>query len=205
MVCFTYEDEHSGEVEDALRRPRWTRSRLTQTGWQHYGPPGQKFDDIWSQREERAHRVAAWFSKYVPGVFTSGGFDAKLPTCELLTFREAMPFPLPEEPDPATRECLQMLGVFFRSGLVWSVADKPGVKLRLPHGIPGERPAHHLVLTSKESDWRAGPALDNETVSRILAGIGTTYLVQGFGDMTREVRYSVASSPVAGRSCPNRS
>ena len=196
-VCFTYDDESSAAIEAALRRPRWTRSKLTAKGWQHYGPPGQKFEDIRRIQKERVDAAAAWLCEHTPGVFTSGRFDAQLPTCELLTFREATPFPLPEAQDEATREYLQMLTVFFRHELLWSVQDKPNVNLSLPRGLPFEGPLNRLVLASKESDWGGG-ILDNETVSRILAGVATTCLVQGFGDATTEVRYSIASSPAAG-------
>ena len=195
VVCFAYEPDDSAAVEKALRRPRWTRSILTRTGWQHYGPPGQKFADILAMREKRGQAASAWFRKHVPGVFTSGRFSGRLPTCELLTFAKATPFPVSEEIDPATTEYLQALTVFFRGPMVWSMADRPSVKLRLPRGLAFEGPISHYVLTAKQPDW---PVETDEMVSRIVAWLGIPHLLQGFGDTTLNVRHSVASSPVAG-------
>lgn len=196
-VCFAYDEQSSAAFEDALRQPGWTRSKLTRKGWQHYGPSGQKFACIRRLQKARVDAAAAWFRKHAPGLFTSGRFDAQLPTCELLTFREATPFPLPHARDEAIRECLQMLNLFFRHPLLWSVQDHPDVKLSFPRGLSFEGPSNHLLLASKESDWGAG-ILDNQMVSRILAAVATTYLVQGFSDATTAVRYSIASSPAEG-------
>ena len=198
VVAFTYEKEAAAAIDSALRRPRWTQSKRTAKGWGHHGPSGQKFNDIRRIRKERVQEATAWFREHAPGVFVSEGFAGVLPTCELLTFREATPFPPVEDRNSASVEYLQCLAVFFRGETVWSVRDKPGVKLRIPRGLPWEGPPNHLVLTAKESDWDGKGGLADEAVSSMLSWIGTTYLVQGFGDTTREIRYAVASSPVAG-------
>ena len=112
-VCFTFSQEKSTVFEDVLRRDRQPISKKTQRGWEHYLPPSQKGNDVRQARKELVALAAAWFSDNLPGIFSSGLMSSDVPTCELLTLRQAEPIPCKTDDDPVAREYLMMLGVYW--------------------------------------------------------------------------------------------
>ena len=133
-VCFTLNDEQSAVLEDALRTDRQTCTKKTRRGWEYYRPESQKVNHIRQIRHDLVRLATNWFSENLPGVFSSGQLDWDVPTCEFLTFRKADPMPSQheEEEEDIVRLCLMLLGVYWDSD-AWVMANRTGVKFRLPH------------------------------------------------------------------------
>ena len=165
-VCFTFDEERSAIFEDALRTDCSPISKKTPRGWEHYQPGSQKGNEIRRIREDLVKLAAGWVSENFPGVFSSGLLGDSIPTCELLTFRKAVPLPAIHERDPVAHHYLQLLGVYWGNS-AWVVSSRPGLKFNLSHHV-FFGPTNHCVLTSIESEVGNPP---HHVDSQLMPGI----------------------------------
>ena len=195
-VCFTFNDERSGVLEDALRTDRHTCTKKTPRGWEHYRPESQKFNNIRQIRHDLVRLATDWFSENLPGVFSSGQLHRDVPTCEFLTFRKAVPIPSQHEEDGIVRLYLMMLGVYWDTD-TWVMANRTGVKFSLPHSVLFG-PPNHCVLTASESEIDNDDPhhhADQQTMQTVLCAWGVVALLGSYEDRMRRVRDSVSSAP----------
>ena len=191
-VCFTFTEERSAIFEDVLRKDRRPISKKTERGWEHYLPPSQKGNAIRQAREELVALAAAWFSENLPGIFSSGLMGSDVPTCELLTLRQAEPIPSKTDDDPVAREYLMMLGVYWGTDS-WFVSSRPGLKFNLPHSV-FFGPANHCVLTARESEVGDAPHyVDSQMMPGVLSEAAIFPLLTGYEYRIRKVRDLVGS------------
>ena len=194
-VCFTFDDEQSGVLEDALRTDRQTCTKKTRRGWEHYQPESQKFNHIRQIRHDLVRMATDWFSENLPGVFSSGQLDREVPTCEFLTFRKADPIPSQHEDDDIVRFYLMMLGVYWDTD-IWVMANCTGVKFSFPHSV-FFGPPNHCVLTTSESEIGSGNPHhfgDQQTMQTILCAWGILALLGSYEARLRKLRDSVSSA-----------
>ena len=149
-TCFTFGSELREKFETALRKNRQASSRKYKDGWLHYLPGSQQVNEIHQIRHDIVDLASSWFSKTLPGVFSSGFLGTQLPTCEFLTFREADPFPEQPQATPCRiRDYLMAMGVFWGND-AWVMEQYPGMKFSLPRET-FFGPTNHWVLAAKES------------------------------------------------------
>ena len=93
VVCFVFEEPSSGLFDKTLRADRSTYETRTGTGWRFHGSANQKEGDVAQIRTDLSQLAANWFSKNLPGLFSSGLLNGEMPTCELIETRVAEPLP----------------------------------------------------------------------------------------------------------------
>ena len=194
-VCFTFNDERSGILEDALRTHRQTCTARTRRGWEYYRPESQKSNHIRQIRHEHVRLATDWFSENLPGVFSSVQLDRDIPTCEFLTFRKADPIPSQHEEDDIVQGYLMMLGVYWDTD-VWVMANHTEAKFSLPSSV-FFGPPHHCVLTVRESgidDGNPHHYGDQQTMKTILCAWGVLALLGSYKDRMREILDSMSSA-----------
>ena len=142
VICFVFREEMSNRYDSALRKDRETFTTPTGRGWSYHMPINQKGDDIQQARSHLSELIQTWFQENLPGAFSSLTGEITMPTCELVTFREAVPFPDSDEPTPPAY--LSLLGLGHHLG-VWKHSELP----RLRFGFHSARsgPRHWATLT----------------------------------------------------------
>lgn len=155
VVCFVFEGSWSGSFNTALRTEHRTYATPTERGWTLHTPRHQKMDRINAIRSELSHLAASWFSKNLPGLFSSGIFRAEIPTCELITTRQIEPFPTRAEQVSSVLGYPGVMGIGRNHG-VWRYESTQNLKLRLPTGRePG--PEYHSILAMREPSSPESP------------------------------------------------
>ena len=150
VVRFVFNKEMSKSYDAALKLDRETFFTQTPRGSQINLPMIQKRDDIWRLRSELSDLAETWFRENIPGVFSSGMDECGIPTCELVTFREAVPFPAADKSIPPLY--LGLLGV-NHDWDTWKCSNMPGLKFGF-HDPPGRGPRNHATLAVNLKDWR---------------------------------------------------
>ena len=145
IMCFVLDDEYVKKLDTALNTDRQTFYKVTPYYRDILDPERQKIDNIKQIRHEIKGEVTNWFSTNLPGLFSSGLLEGEMPTCELVTLREAEPFPTPRHPNP---HFLRLLGLESPSR-AWSSTDIPGLKLS-PLDNTDSSPKYHSVLSVRE-------------------------------------------------------
>ena len=69
-------------------------------GFSIFDPRTQKTDEIESVRSTASQSAAKWFRDNLPGAFSSGLLEGRVPVCDFMTLRDAKPFPKIEKPIP---------------------------------------------------------------------------------------------------------
>ena len=149
VVRFVFDWAMSKSYDAALKLDRETFLTPTPRGSQIHLPMTQKSDDIWRLRSELSELAETWFRENIPGVFSSGTDGCGIPTCELVTFREAVPFPATGDSMPHLY--LSLLGVHHDWG-TWKYSNMPGLRFGF-HNPPGRGPRHHATLAVNLKDW----------------------------------------------------
>ena len=150
VVCFVFEEPSSGLFDKTFRADRSTYVTRTGTGWRFHGPADQKRDGVTQIRADLSQLAADWFSKNLPGLFSSGLLNGEIPTCELIATRVAEPFPSHTSGARHLFEYSGLLGI-GRALDIWQHKDDSGLKLKLPDD--GERgPRYHAILAIRESN-----------------------------------------------------
>ena len=148
VMRFVFEDGHERGLEAALRKDRETFARSLATGHQIFDPRAQKVEEVRSIRHGRMVMAMGWFQENLPGIFSAGLLEGKMPTCELVTLQEQEPFPSwDEEGQPP-----QYLGIlelqFPLSG--WVSTD--GKELKFAMGLWGKDLEYHSVFALRMCD-----------------------------------------------------
>ena len=185
-TCFTFGSELGEKFETALRKNRQASSRKYKDGWLHYLPGSQQVNEIRQIRHDIVDLASSWFSKTLPGVFSSGFLGTQLPTCEFLTFREADPFPEQPQATPCRiRDHLMTMGVFWRDN-AWVMDQYPEKKFSPPHEV-FIGPPNHCVLAAKESEvhnpFHCG---DEYTLPKILSAGAILPLLEEYNNVIRK-------------------
>ena len=148
VICFIFEEEFSKVFDRSLRKQRRTFTTRTRTGQRFHPPENQKHDDVRRIRTEISESAAAWFRDNLPGEFASGTLHGDTPTCELVTTREAEPFPTAQERHPSATRYLGVLGL-QDSFNVWRCVETPDLKVKLRLSTNRD-PINHAVAAIKE-------------------------------------------------------
>ena len=152
VMRFVFEDGYECELESALRKERTTFLRSVSRGHLIFGPRAQKTEEVRSIRYERMVMAMGWFQKNLPGIFSAGLLEGKMPTCELITLRELEPFPSRDE-EGRPPQYLGILELEFTSS-GWASTDVEGLKLAL--GLRGKDLENHSVFALRMSDSSTG-------------------------------------------------
>ena len=197
VICFVFEEEFSKVFDRSLREQRSTFTTPTRRGERFHPPENQKYDDVRRIRTEISESAAAWFQDHLPGEFASGTFHGEIPTCELVTTREAEPFPAEAERHPGENQYLGILGLQDNFN-VWRCVGTPDLKVKLRLSANRD-PINHAVAAIKEEIplWKH-QTQGNGKHSRIayldlilphlLLALATQDLLQGFNSTIRMVR-----------------
>ena len=94
--------------------------------------------------------AANWFSKNLPGLFSSGLLNGEMPTCELIETRVAEPLPSHTSGARHPFEYSRLLGIGGALD-IWQHKDDSGLKLKLP-GDRERGPQYHAILAIRESN-----------------------------------------------------
>lgn len=148
VVCFVFEDSWSNSFNNALRTEYRTYATPTEHGRRFHTPKHQKTERVNEIRGELSQLAATWFSKNLPGLFSSGVFRGDIPTCEFITTRLVEPFPTRAEQAHSVLGYPAVMGIGRNYG-VWSYGDTPDLKLRLPTSRERD-PEYHSILAMRE-------------------------------------------------------
>ena len=199
VICFVFEEAYSKVFDRLLRKQRRTYTIPTRRGQRIQTPNNQKHDDVNRIRAEISQSAAAWFRDNLPGEFASGTLYGDTPTCELVTIRNAEPFPTAEERSPGTNRYLSVLGLQDDFN-VWRSVDAPKLKVKLRLSINRD-PINHAVAAIKEGTplWK-NELQGNDKSSRIgyldfllpylFLALATHDMLEGFHRRIRKVRRS---------------
>ena len=205
LMLFVLDDDYAKKLDTALKTDRQTFYKATPPFRAILDPEQQKIDDIRHIRDEIKRIVTSWFSLNLPGLFSSGLLEGEMPTCELITLRDAEPFSTPRQ---ATPRFLRLLGLEF-SYDVWSSTNVPGLKLSLLD-MANTSPQYHSILSLKECnlsdkdpkksmDWSDRGAridyIDDFLKDGLLPLWAVLLMLEGYGNNLRDIRDSAILRP----------
>ena len=195
VVCFIFEENARCRLDDALRKYRHTFKRSLSSGYQTVDPESQKTEEVRQIRREYKNLATKWFRENLPGVFSTGLLGGRLPTYELVTLREAEPFPDPEVSDASRPGYLRVLDLRF-SPTVWRSTDS--VSLKFSFGRLGHKPEYDSTFVVRDTDIdSAGLSepvayVDNE-YHGMIAKLAVEPLLDGYSRGLNELRDSVTT------------
>ena len=205
LMVFVLDDDYAKKLDSALRKDRQTFSKSNSHFSTIVEPERQKIDEIRLIRDEIKKIATHWFSLNLPGLFSSRLLEGEMPTCELITLRDAEPFATPR---PSNSYFLRLLGLDF-SYDAWSSTDIPGLKMSLQDMVD-TTPKYHSILSIKESNlsdesleesmgWSGQEARTlyiNESVNDGLVHLwALLMLLEGYGNYLRSIRDSATLKP----------
>ncbi len=206
VVCFVFEEPSSGLFDKTLRADRSTYETRTGTGWRFHGPANQKEDDVAQIRTDLSQLAANWFSKNLPGLFSSGLLNGEMPTCELIETRVAEPLPSHTSGARHPFEYSRLLGIGGALD-IWQHKDDSGLKLKLP-GDRERGPRYHAILAIRESNADGCQANDvaNQTtrdklheldlvIPNCLSVWAILPMLEGYTKHVRQIRDSTTLRP----------
>ena len=146
VLCFTLDESLSASINTSLRKDRISFLVPNPRGYSIRDPYAQKRNEIAGMRLELQKSICDWFAEYVPGVFTVRSGD--IPTCELITAKDARPFILGESKG---RELYSYLGlVGFETGMdSWRADTVEGLIFDIP------RDTYHPHIAVNDSDLQS--------------------------------------------------
>ena len=149
VVQFVFSEGMSACYDSALKLDRETFITPTPRGSSIHLPFTQKADDIRCLRSKLSELVQTWFRENLPGAFSDQTDELTMPTCELVTFREAMPFPDMDSSVPPLY--LRLLGLGHDWG-TWKYSALPALRFGF-HDPPRRGPRHQATLAINLRDW----------------------------------------------------
>ena len=195
VMCFIFDVNARSRLDDALRKYRQTFIRYLSDGYQTLDPEHQKTEEVRKIRQAYKNLASKWFRENLPGVFSSGLLGGRLPTCELVTFRNAEPFPDPEVSDASRPGYLRVLDLKF-SPSVWRSTDLSGLKFSF--GRLGHELAYNSTFVVRDTD--IGRAGLSEPVAHVdsdyhgmVAKLAVEPLLEGYSKGLNELRDSVTT------------
>ena len=205
LMLFVLDDDYAKKLDTALKTDRQTFYKATPPFRAILDPEQQKIEDIRQVRDEIKRIVTSWFSLNLPGLFSSGLLEGEMPTCELITLRDAEPFSTPRH---ATPRFLRLLGLESAYN-VWSSTNVPGLKLRLLD-MANTSPQYHSILSLKECNlsdkdlkksmgWSGREAridyIDDFVKDGLLSLWAVLLMLEGYGNNLRDIRGSAILRP----------
>lgn len=145
IMCFILDDDYAKRLDVVLKTDRQTNYQITPYYRDVLNPERQKIDDVKQVRHELKATVTNWFSTNFRGLFSSGLLQGEMPTCELVSLRDAEPFSISKQLDSYF---LRLIGL-ESSYDAWVSTEIPGLKLSL-QDIANISPEYHAILTMKE-------------------------------------------------------
>ena len=149
VVCFRFNEEMSNCYDAVLKSDRETFLTPNAGGTSIHMPIQQKEDDIWRLRSEISAMAQNWFREHLPGAFSSQTDELTMPTCELITLSDAIPFPDTDEPSPPLY--VHLLGL-DRHWDAWKYTVLPRLRLGF-HSRPKKGPKNHATLAINLRHW----------------------------------------------------
>ena len=151
VVCFAFDESFSGRFDEALRMDRISYGVEVQGGIIFHSPENQKRESISGIRDEMSQLATTWFRSTLPGVFSGGLGDGRLPTCELVTLRATEPLPAAGQTTYPEDLYLNILGL----GHDWNTwLDSRVPDLKFSTRVESESgPGFHSVLAINEQSW----------------------------------------------------
>lgn len=157
VVGFVLTDEHSKSIHEVLQQDRESSLIPKGLGYTVYDPANQKKDDLKRLRDEHAAAITDWFGDQFPGVFSSGTQNGRVPTCELITTRQAVPFPTQVEREGSMGHFMGLLGIDI-GWYAWKSADTAGLRFGTIFGSQ-----HHAAMAVREDELTAAMGEDSES------------------------------------------
>ena len=209
VVCFVLKDDTSSLFEEALLKDRETYQTSFTTpftrGQKYHEPWSQKRDDIDRIRVNISKKVGDWFSENLPGLFSSGLLDGKIPTCEFVTLREAEPFSSLATGSARFYEYLNLLGMGHDFD-VWKSSKAAELKFRMPSSSERDLLYHSMLAAGgRQSKCEASELFEKTsgeprlssldlTMSNLLCLWAILPLLQGYRQHLERVRESFIPS-----------
>ena len=176
VIRFSLDEVMRARLDGALRQYRHTVARGSDGGPPYSEPYIDKKSDVDQIRQDLKQLLGDWFQQNLRGVFSSEGLLGQvIPTCELITLRQAEPFmnPNQDEADPTLfTKVLDLWPTFF-----WRCTHISGLKM-----VTGGSPPFHSIMAAREQD------IDHELL-KMYGGIeGLEALVDGsYGKLLAEL------------------
>ncbi|MYH60649.1 MAG: hypothetical protein F4148_02410 [Caldilineaceae bacterium SB0675_bin_29] len=147
IMCFILDNDYAKRLDEALRADRQTYYKGTSQSHTILDPERQKSDEIKQVRHEIKATATKWVSANIPGLFSSGLLVDKMPTYELVTLRDAEPFPSDRH---SILDFLRVLTLDYSSD-AWASTQIPGLKLSLQDWAD-RVPQYHFIFSLRESN-----------------------------------------------------
>ena len=130
VMCFVFDEEFGTRIDRSLRQDRRSRWRKRTRWLMTDNPRRQKIADIEEIRADMSVVVSSWFSKNLPGVFSSGLLRGEFPTSELISFCEASPHEHQSAANDADSEYVRML-MLTNGTNVWHSRTCQGLSIEI--------------------------------------------------------------------------
>ena len=200
-VCFVFNEDLSSKIDKALRKDRKTYTEPFGNGYSIFDPRTQKKDEIESVRSTASQSAAKWFRDNLPGAFSSGLLEGRVPVCDFMTLRYAKPFPKIEKPIPGLAY-LRMLEL-NNDWWAWQHTTIPELKFSIDP-FPRDRFRYHSTLSANEKDCltRVGNYLGHEGrgamvifadgfMPRLVTMWAVLALLDGYAERLNKLRNSI--------------
>ncbi|MCY3886087.1 MAG: hypothetical protein OXG19_00015 [Chloroflexi bacterium] len=195
MICFVLEEEKAAAFNDIFNEEIQTYTTPIRNGVRVHDPMSQKQNDVRQLRENLSTAIAAWFREQLPGVFSSGTLDGKIPTCELITTRQAEPFPADAEREALSSEYLRLLELDYNVD-IWHSKRIPGL-----HFQNSRHARHYSIVSIREQECQAAmgehyPSKEkrsrlwflDETMSDMIVAWSILPLLEGYTQQVMKAR-----------------
>lgn len=147
-IAFVPKKDVIHSYEQALRQDYVTTVRRQGTSYSILDPYFRRRDAIRDLRATYRSAAANWFKQHLPGVFCSGHLGDEIPTCELISLRNAAPFPVRGDGDPRPARYLDHLGVSTDID-AWQSTSLPGLYFSWP--LRDETNKYHAILAAQRA------------------------------------------------------
>lgn len=206
IVCFVFEGHWSDTFNSALRTDHRTYATRIKHGWQYHMPRHQKIDRINEIRSNLSQLAATWFSKNLPGLFSSGLSEGELPTCEFITTRLFDPFASRTVQEHSILGYSEIMGI-SQDRHVWRYEGIPDLKLSLPTGIARGPKLHSILAMREPTPCEDSPDKSGNTtrlnrlqelnmiIPNWLSAWATLPLLEGYTRHIRKIRDSTTFRP----------
>ena len=161
---FTFDEEYSRILDNALRQERKSYVTPIPEGHRIHNPGSQRVAHIQNIRKDASGLIANWFSTNIPGLCSAGLLDGEFPTCEFVSLRKAQPFPTRQERGDDFLWYLFHLGMSNSHG-TWQSADLPALRFS-PSSDDRHTARFHSMLSINEVSWREQDPKEGDSFGR---------------------------------------
>ena len=192
VMCFVVEDNLRSQLDEILRKDRRTVTRPFKTGEEILDPEVQKTEEVRRVRQDWVNIAFSWFRDNLPGVFSSGLLGDQLPTYELVTLRNAEPFPNRESQQYTPTGYMRVLNLEF-SPFVLRHRKAPNLKFALT--LSRRSPEYHSVFAVRGTEIEGmDPATYLELDYHAMIGeLAIQHLLEGYDKRLNECRDTITA------------